>query len=407
MFLQRYGRRMAVAFPLLFTVACDESARSAVASTEVDSAGVRIISSIAPAWGERGLYVDSVPVLRIGNEEPGPFQFSFVPIGLLLPGGEIAVAELSTNEIRLFDSQGRHLRSVGRRGQGPGEFQAISGLFAERGDSLVAYDQVQRRATIVPLSGGEVRVVRSQAIPRTRGSFAPFGAFSGGRLVLYNPGSGFRPDLAPGLQWDTTEVVVIEPADGASRLIARLPSRQLYVLPGGDRRVLAPAHVAVMATTRDGFYWGSSDRYELRYFDADGVLRRILRRPTEARAVDAGMIRTWIADQLAEVRKHEGEAAISRYQQSFDEAAFGERVPLFERAFVDGDGQLWIGSSDWPSPRSAPVRWSVFGTSGGWLGDLEVPAQLQVLDSRNGLVLGVWQEDGEAPFVQVHRLLQR
>lgn len=54
MFLQRYGRRMAVAFPLLFTVACDESARSAVASTEVDSAGVRIISSIAPAWGERG-----------------------------------------------------------------------------------------------------------------------------------------------------------------------------------------------------------------------------------------------------------------------------------------------------------------------------------------------------------------
>ena len=34
-----------------------------------------------------------------------------------------------------------------------------------------------------------------------------FGAFGDGRLVLYNPGGGFRPDLEPGLQWVTTEVV--------------------------------------------------------------------------------------------------------------------------------------------------------------------------------------------------------
>lgn len=343
-------------------------------------------------------------MLRIGAEEAGPYQFSFISTGLLLDGGRIAVAEQSAAEVRLFGADGRHLRSVGRRGGGPGEFQVISGLFRRSGDSLAAYDQSQRRMTFFPVVSGEPRVVRSQAVPGGRGDFDAFGAFADGRLLLYNPGGGFRPDLEPGLQWVATEVVVLDPADGAARTIARLPSRQQFVLPGGDTRVLAPAHDAIRAATDDGFYWGTSDKYEIRFFDGEGNLRRILRRPVASRPVVPAMIDTWIAQNLEEVRRREGEAAVPRYRQIYDEASFGERVPVFERAFVDGDGRLWVGSSEWPDRLAVSVRWSIFAPNGAWLGQLDAPPQLRIVDCRDDLVLGIWQEEGDAPYVQVHRL---
>jgi hypothetical protein len=390
---------------LALTTACGAVEEGVATSAIVDSAGVSIVTSTGSVWGEQEVHVDSTPVLRIGAEQAGPYQFSFVSSGLLLDGGGVAVVELSANEVRLFDSEGRHVRSVGRRGRGPGEFQVISGLFRKSADSLAAYDQFERRMTVFPVVSGEPRVVRSQAVPRVRGSFNAFGAFGDGRLVLYNPGGGFRPDLAPGLQWDTTDVVVLSPTDGAGRTIARLPSRQQFVLPGGDTKVLAPAHNAIMAATADGFYWGTSDRYEIRFFDTEGILRRILRRQAEARPVEPGMIQTWINDNLEEVRQREGEAAVPRYRQLYEQAAFGDRVPLFDWAFVDGDARLWIASAQWPEHRAAPRRWSIFAPSGAWLGDLDAPPQLRIVDCRDHLVLGIWQEEGEAPLLQVHRLL--
>lgn len=390
---------------LALAAACGRE-RETSTSAVTDSAGVSIVTSTGSVWRERGVHVDSIPVLRIGAEEAGPYQFSFISTGLLLEGGGIAVVEQSAAEVRLFDADGRHVRSVGRRGRGPGEFQLISGLFRRSGDSLAAYDQIERRMTIFPLASGEPRVVRSQAVPGGRGNFDAFGAFGDGRLVLYNPGAGFRPDLEPGLQWVPTEVVVLDPTDGAARTIARLPSRQQFVLPGGDTRVLAPAHNAIRAVTGDGFYWGTSDRYEIRFFDTEGKLQRILRRPVEPRPVVPAMIEAWIAENLEEVRRSEGEAAVPRYRRSYEEGSFGDRVPLFDRAFVDGDARLWVGSSEWPDVQAAPRRWSIFAPNGTWLGDVDAPPQLRIVDSREDLVLGIWQEEGDAPYVQVHRLLR-
>jgi hypothetical protein len=390
---------------LALAAACGGADPMIATSTTVDSAGISIVTSTSSAWGEREARVDTVPVLRIGADEIGPFQFSFVSAGLLLEQGRIAVTELSANEVRIFDGDGRHLRTVGRRGRGPGEFQGISGLFRTPGDSLSAFDQSQRRMTILPLASGEPRVVRSQAVPGGRGSFDAFGALGDGRLLLYNPGGGFRPDLEPGLQWVTTEVVVLDPVDGASRTIAQLPSRQQFVLPGGDTRMLAPAHLAIRAAAEDGFYWATSDRYEIRYYDRDGGLRRILRRPVEPSLVTPAMIEAFIESNLEEVRRREGEAAVPRYRQRFTEGSYGDRVPLFEYAFVDREARLWISSAAWPDRQAVPVRWSVFAANGSLLGDVTVPPQLRILDCRDDVVLGVWQQEGEAPFVQVHRFV--
>lgn len=403
---KRFRREHTILCLLAITTACGGGDRDAPSSTRVDSAGVTIVTSMRSAFGEREARIDSVPVLRIGAEAAGPYQFSFVSTALLLEGGAIAVVELSAMEIRLFDAAGQHVRSVGRSGRGPGEFQVITGLFRKSNDSLAAYDQAQRRVTILPLKSGELRTVRTEAVAEGRGNFDAFGAFGNGRLVLYNPGSGFRPDLTPGLQWVESEIVALDPTDGSTRIVGRLPSRQQFILDGGDTKMLAPAHDAIRAAANNGFYWGTSDRYEIRFFDTEGTLRRILRRPVESRPVLPAMTEQWIAENLERVRQREGEAAVSRYQQLYDDASFADRLPLFQSAFVDGNERLWVGSSEWPEQQAASRVWSIFETNGAWLGDVAAPAQLRIVDSRDDLVLGIWQEDGEAPYVHVHRLLR-
>ncbi|MGH9158580.1 MAG: hypothetical protein ACRD2X_01135 [Vicinamibacteraceae bacterium] len=101
----------------------------------------------------------------------------------------------------------------------------------------------------------------------------------------------------------------------------------------------------------------------------------------------------------------EGEGAVPRYRRSFEQDRYGEQVPLFSTAFIDRDRRLWVGESTWAAA-GPPRRWSVFSSEGHWLGDVEAPDRFTLLDSRGDGVLGIWQDDLDVPYVQLHRLIQ-
>lgn len=165
-------QRAVLSLALLTTIsACAERTSANPSKTITDSASVSIVTSMRSVWGDSAARIESMPLLRIGAEEAGPNQFSFIGPALLLEGGRLAVVELSVNEVRVFDSSGTHLRSFGRRGRGPGEFGVISALHPKSIDSLFAYDQTERRITILPLENGEVRTVSVEELPTVRGRF--------------------------------------------------------------------------------------------------------------------------------------------------------------------------------------------------------------------------------------------
>jgi hypothetical protein len=56
------------------------------------------------------------------------------------------VTDWQSPTIRIFSPQGRLVRKLGRKGSGPGEFQAVHDLFVA-GDTLIAYDWYLRRLT--------------------------------------------------------------------------------------------------------------------------------------------------------------------------------------------------------------------------------------------------------------------
>jgi hypothetical protein len=41
-----------------------------------------------------------------------------------------------------------------------------------------------------------------------------------------------------------------------------------------------------------------------------------------------------------------------------------------------------------------------------WLGDLEAPDKLRIVDSRGDIVLGIWRDDLDVQYVQLHLLVR-
>lgn len=77
--------------------------------------------------------------------------------------GRIYVVQQGSNApILVFDRQGSFLRTLGRRGSGPGEFQSAGFLVPGLGDSVAVWDYGLSRLTVLTVSGG---MVRSFSVP--------------------------------------------------------------------------------------------------------------------------------------------------------------------------------------------------------------------------------------------------
>ncbi len=383
----------------LFT-GCD-SAHSVLDGYQVaDSAGIQIIESTVPVWNSNDVRIEADPLVRIGREEAGPYQFAFVASGALLRDGRIVVSDVGAQEIRAFDSSGIHLSTYGGPGEGPGEFRGLGSVFEGTVDSIAAFDGRLRRTTVVSLATGGHRTIQNQI----EGNYEVFGLVPDGPFLLFSPGGAFQPDLAPGLQWVTTKIVSMDRDSGSSRVIGELADRWRNVATDGNAPMPQPLMYAIQAATESGFYWGTPDRYEIRKYDLEGRVRRIIRRPVEAKPVEPSMIEQLMEIELDRVRQFQGDDAVAAARARFESQEFGDLTPLFMTAFVDDEKRLWVGSSEWPLGRFA-TDWSIFSPEGRWLGEIQAPEGLRILDVSGDAVLGVWHDQLDVPYVQVHRLV--
>lgn len=195
-----------------FTIGCSD-APVAAAFRIVDSADVSIASSSTPRWkpGE-GWRVDSMPLLDIGAAE-GPPQAQFTDIAalLLLPDGGVLVAEGSDVTLRFFDSAGKPVRTVGRSGEGPGEYRSF-GDIRLAGDSLFVWDDRLRRLSVLALDGHYARGLPVQ-FEKGRYLFARLaGRWADGEM-LYSATNGVDSRLPIGVVRDTVAVFRVS-ADG-------------------------------------------------------------------------------------------------------------------------------------------------------------------------------------------------
>lgn len=113
-----------------------------------------------------------------------PESSFFQVVGGAIRGDTVVIAERSSASIYVFDGSGRLVQRVGRRGEGPGEFQSIRWIQFV-GSRLVAYDWDLDRVTTFESSGKVVRTVRIRPSDQQHLSAAVVGVFSDESLCVW------------------------------------------------------------------------------------------------------------------------------------------------------------------------------------------------------------------------------
>jgi hypothetical protein len=374
-----------------------------------DSGGVRIVENGAPVWrSEFGWRIRRTPALEIGHAEgAAAYQFHRIVGVLHLPGGTLAVANRGSAEIRLFDGTGRHVRTMGGRGSGPGEFRDLVGIVQRTDDSILGWDQNLRRLSVFTEQGD---FAGSFGYPvdesRLGVVYAPLILADGSMLVrtqsLRNGLSIERSDP----EWLEQSLLRLPDDGGPSVELGTYAVSECLPGPAREcwRRVHAPR--GTFAAAGDQYYYGRSDLSEIQAYSPEGSLVRIIRWPARPQPVTAALVAEYRA---AVLEGHGGGVAAE-----LDAQQYAEFLPVFSRFLVDALGYVWVEDyrpelalRSWPRAvvphRAAPIRWTVFDPDGLLLGDVELPP-LEVHQIGADFVLGVATDELGVERVRVYEL---
>lgn len=401
--MRRVGLLAAIAAPAL-SAACGGDGRGPASGglTVVDSAGVEIVTSPAPAWAPgEGWQVAEEPSLTIGSaEEDEAYALFGVVAAVRLPDGRIAIANAGTRQVRIYDASGRHVLDLGREGQGPGEFRRLADVWRGPGDSIVAADNALGRLTVFDAEARFGRTILLQ--PATPSQAFGRGTLDDGSLLVSLPG---RPaDPTAGL------------FDGGMRAFDRYsaegrPLNPIGVVPQGPQWGFetngSPAYAAAPltifspphATGGASVYLGDPTQPEVRQRSPDGTLLRIVRWGVEPRPVTPAIQQTYRDVSIESATTPEARRLVLGF---LEQIVFPDHLPVYDVLRADPEGCLWVKpyATDW----EADAPWWVFDPAGRWLGSVALPAGLTLLDVGPDYVLGTTRDELGVERVVLHAL---
>ncbi len=381
-----------------------------------DSAGVIIVESHVGLWGiGDGWILSSEPEVEIGSTD-GPEEYSLHNVDdvLRIPNGNIVVANRGTDQLKYYDSTGSYLYAVGQDGFGPGEFKRIVGMWLAS-DTLIINDYGQDRVSIYTSGGEYTRTVMLHREPRT-GQPQAVGAFEDGSILGESWVISRREESQEGL-WSKRQHIVLRrySSDGVvldSMGVFFFTDMISENLSSGRDPATGVAYSNAVATSapfgrdasifvsRDCFYYGLNDTYEIQVYSKSGKLTHIYRRP-----VPNSPVTERDKDRYREEFVGDSDDFNSWARRRVHDLEFPDTKPAYGRIMVDAAGNLWV--SEYERRNNASVRtWTVFDTSGRMLGDVDMPTRFRTTDIGDDYVLGVWFDDFDVPYVRMYRLLK-
>lgn len=389
----------AALLPLL--AACGGSDAAATGATIVqDSAGVKIVESVAPAWEEGDAWqLSATPLLEIGaTDGPPEYLFNRIVGAVRFEDGSIVVANAGSQQIRFYDASGAHQRTVGRSGSGPEEFQSMGWMDRFRGDSLVIYDPQSARATVISRTGEFTRTI---SLERHSSGGLPslVGAAGDGTFIARVNAVLAEDDLASGMLSTPATYYRLSSADGALQdSIITLPGRESHLQIGeGSITVMQPliGPAPHVAATGDAVYIGFGGVFEIRRYNSDGVLQNLIRRGGEPKPLSATDLAS-LRDKRLEGMEPEG---MERMGQVLESMPTPLVRPAFASLLADQSGNLWVEESNLPGE---PNRWAVFEAEGRLLGSIDLPDGFRPFQAVDDYILGVATDDFGIERVHVY-----
>jgi len=335
-----------------------------------------------------GITVDAEPFVTIGVEEgDDAYQFERIVDALVAADGRILVADGDAAELRIFDSTGTHLGTLGRRGAGPMEFnEGSSGYLYTNGSAILAADEGAMRVHVLSpdLSFRETR--RFTLYPDTPRPFLRGVATSGDWIVqAFANGGAIRG--APGQLFVTNYQLLRYDSTGAMLdTIIQLPMRPrlFHEYEGRVRAISIPlSSEPLFAVDGDRLIivGGNAPAMQIHALDGSVIGSEAWDRP-RVRSADV-----WEEYKLEFAASTAGQPDSARYADFHAQPLpLNEYAPLYTGVKLDADGRIWL--ERFRMPRETSRQWDVLDRNGKLLGTAETPKGVTVLRFAKGAMLG-------------------
>ena len=282
--------------------------------------------------------------LTIGNETDTDDQMIFeirsVQVGA---GGEIFVLDGKIGQIKVYGPGGRHLRTIGKKGQGPGELQSPTRMAMTPDGNLCFPDVGNNRVSTYSPEGACLKET----------------PFKGWRPIRFLPDSrgGGYGDLLD-LQGGVKDVLF--KFDPKLDKVATIATLVIVENPSDQMAPMEMFRLIYQVDPKDRIVWASTGDYELSTVDADGKTVRKILRDHEKRSYSRADKDRLIKDYLG------GRTPPSDFMPFFP-----PHRPVLYHFVLDDEGRLYVRTFE--KDGQGLFYYDVFDNEGRYFARLALP----------------------------------
>ncbi len=335
-----------------------------------------------------------VPETTVGSAAgEGPAAFSRIVDVEFDALGRIWIADGLENQIRVFQPDGKHVRTIGRKGSGPEEFTLLGGMSWAPDGTLWAMDVGNARYSVWDTTGALIGTHPR----RVNVARVPWPGIVDMQGVLYDQGKS--PD--PG---DESERIVrydtgLQPRDTFLIPAFDQPMFEVVSVQGNTRNVsqinVPYAGLQEWRLDREGNVWiGVTDRYRIERHRFDGTVDRVLERDVRGRRVSRADRRKAL-ESLGDFRQRGGR---------IDESRIPHTRPVWNSFFVDDASSVWVVLATGPGE---PTQLDVFDSAGRYVSSVTSTTPISLSPApafREGRMAAVVMDENDVPTVVVLRV---
>ena len=356
----------------------------------VPAIAVLLCAGPADAGSLKDLYKTGIVNLDLslevgGDDVEDDDAILYAPSGFALDAaGNIYILDYKLHCIKIFDPSGDYLKTIGREGEGPGEFRGAAGIAIDASGRIITHDFMNKRFQIFGPDGEYLDSHLFQDNVDDMVAAPNGGIYLGVQEFDYMDPSGVNSlrllrmseDFSESITIDSTSVKLwkmITVGNGVTMATVPYPPYMHWALSGNGNIIV-----------------GRSDKYFLRILSADyeqlGEIKRDIEAPPVTEEDKEDYYRSFERD---------GQAGLDPALKNA--MKFPRSRPFFSDIVVDWEGNILVR---WSVPVDDVPVYDVFDPTGGFIGRVGIEGLSNGAVFHDGFVYCRHREEDELPKIR-------